>query len=115
MQNSVEALEKQKEGNLAAIKRRDQVIKLMKNADFRKLIMEEFCVNECARYAQMSADPNLDADARADCLGIAQAAGHLRRWFHVIEKMGNTAEDSMVALEQELDFARSGGEDETEE
>lgn len=88
------------------VERRDLALKLEKNREFRKLILEEFCVNECARYAQNSANPALKADERADSLAIAQAAGHLRRFLSIVVKMGNQAEAEIGSAKEELDEVR---------
>ena len=50
-------LETQLEGNKKLIVLRDAIVNLQKNRDFRKLILEKFLVEDCARYAQLSADP----------------------------------------------------------
>lgn len=86
------------------LENRELVHKLYKNREFKKLILDEFCVQECARYAQASADPSLGKDERSDALAIAQAAGHLRRFLSVMIQMGNQAEheinDSKELIEQ---------------
>ena len=91
------------------MERRDMAARLAQNADFKKLILEEFCVNECARYAQVSGDPMQDATARADCLAIAQAAGHLRRWLQVVHQMGSHAANNRPAIEDAIDELRASG------
>ena len=106
MSNTVEALEKQLAGQKESIEQQKMLQRLLSNRDFKKLILDEFCVKECARYAQMSADPQLSATERADALATAQAAGHLRRWFHVKNQIGNVAVGSIAALEAELEQAR---------
>lgn len=85
------------------IKLRDMALKLYKNREFKKLILEEFSVNECARYAQASADPALDSDQRKDSLAIAQSAGHLRRFLSVLVQMGNVAENQLPEIRQAMD------------
>lgn len=70
-------------------------------------MLEEFCVNECARYAQASADPALSANERADALAIAQSAGHLRRFLSVVIQMGNSAENTIADIEAALEEARA--------
>jgi hypothetical protein len=106
MSNTVEALERQLAGQKELIEHQKMVQRLLGNRDFKKLIQDEFCVKECARYAQMSADPQLSASERADALATAQAAGHLRRWLQVKQLMGNTAANSLEAIEAELEQAR---------
>ena len=105
--SQVTQLEQQKSDFKAAIEKRGMASRLMKNRDFRKLILEEFCTAECARYAQASADPNLSKDEQADALALAQAAGHLRRWLSVVVQMGNQAESQMQSLDQAIEEARA--------
>lgn len=104
--SEVYALEKQYEDSKAAIVRRDLALKLYGNREFKKLILEDFCVTECARYAQSSADPALPADSRADALALAQAAGHLKRFLSVVVTIGNQAERLGPDLEQAILEAR---------
>ena len=104
--SEVTALEKQLEEAKVFIARRDLAVKLYNNPEFKKLIIDEFCGSECARYAQTSADPALDDRQRADALAIAQAAGHLRRYLSVIVTMGNQSEEMLDRLEAEIEVAR---------
>jgi hypothetical protein len=104
--SEVYALEKQlSEGKLAQ-ERRALALKLHANPDFKKLILEEFCVTECARYAQLSGDPSLDKTQQADALALAQAAGHLRRFLSVVVTLGNNAEAREEEIEQAILEAR---------
>lgn len=104
--SEVFALESQLADAKKAIERREIALRLYNHPDFKSLIIDEFCTKECARYAQSSADPALNADQRADALAIAQAAGHLRRYLSVIVAMGNQAEGQMTNLEQAIEEAR---------
>lgn len=98
----VEQLEDQlKDGKMLA-ERRDTIVRLSKNADFRKIILDDFFVTECARYARESGDPALPAEARADALAMAQAAGHLKRYLNVQIQMGNAAESQLASLEEAI-------------
>lgn len=106
MNVTVEALEKQLEDQKGIIETQERALRLANNRDFKKLILEGFCVEECARYAQLSADPSLSAENRADALGMAQAAGHLRRWLQVINAMGNAAKNQVAELNEAIDEAR---------
>lgn len=89
-----------------AIKLRDLVLRLDNNPDFKRLINDEFLVKECARYAQNSANPALGAVERADSLGIAQAAGHLKRFLSVTIQKGNHAASQLPEYESALDEMR---------
>lgn len=104
--NDVTALEQQLSDAKKLVEQRQLALKLSRNRDFRKLILEEFCEKECARYAQNSSSPALSAEERADCLGIAQAAGHLKRWLSVQVQMGAHAERDMPNIEEALVEAR---------
>ena len=104
--SEVFALEKQLEDSKQAIARRELALKLYNNPEFKKLIIDEFCTTECARYAQLSADPSMGANERADSLAMAQASGHLRRFLSVIVSMGNQAERMLPDLEAEIEAAR---------
>ena len=104
--NTVTALEQQREGAKKLVEFRQMALRLSKNRDFKKLILEEFLTNEAARYVQNSANPALGAEERADCLAIAQASGHLKRWLSVQVQMGAKAESEMESLEDAIAEAR---------
>lgn len=104
--SSVTALEQQLDGAKKLVEFRQRAIRLSKNSDFKKLILEEFCVNEAARYVQNSANPALGEQERADSLAIAQASGHLKRWLSVQVQMGAHAENEIGNLEEALAEAR---------
>jgi hypothetical protein len=110
--SEVSALERQLADAKDSIARRDIALKLYKNPDFKKLIIDEFCGTECARYAQASADPALGDRERADSLAIAQAAGHLRRFLSVCIAMGNQGERLTPEIEQAIHEARAEEGDE---
>ena len=109
--SDVLALEKQLNNAKELVAKRELALKLSENPEFRKLILDEFCVQVCARYAQMSADPGLGPVERADALALAQAAGHLRRFLSVVVQMGNHAERQMADLEQAIIEARQEGDE----
>lgn len=104
--SEVYALEKQLADSRALIEKRELALRLYNNSDFKELIIDGFCTKDCARYAQSSADPALGANGRADALGLAQAAGHLRRYLSVIVSMGNQAESQIPNIEQSILEAR---------
>lgn len=105
--SDVQALQEQIELEKAKIAQRDMAIRLAKNPDFRKLILDEFCVKEAARYVQTSADPAMGPQERADALAIAQATGHFKRWMSIQFQMGAHAERTLKDLEDEIEQARA--------
>ena len=111
MNTTYKDLEKQIEDSRAAIRMRDLAIKLHENPEFKEVILKGFCVDDCARYAQLSADPSLSTSSQADALAIAQAAGHLRRYLSVLVQMGNAAERAAAQAESEMEIMRAEGEE----
>jgi hypothetical protein len=107
MSDEVKGLEQQLANTKVLMERRDLAIKLSNNRDFRKLILEDFCVTEAARLVQQSGDPALDVQQRADALNMAQASGHLKRYLSMMIRMGDTAEKSIPDLEDALSEARA--------
>lgn len=104
--SEVSQLESQLAGTKQLVHLRDLALKLNKNPEFKELILNQFCVHECARYAQVSGDPAVSERDRADALAMSQAAGHLRRYLSVCVQMGNVAERDVEELEQNIILAR---------
>lgn len=111
MSTDMKHMEQHIEQLKAEAKRGETAVRLMENRDFRKLLLEEFCTNECARYAQASGDVSLSAESRADALANAQAAGHLRRWLMRQIQLGKTAADRVDEAEKVLESIRSGSDE----
>ena len=89
------------------IARRDKALKLYENPEFKELFVDEYFVNEAARLVQISSDPALDANQRADALAMAQATGHARRYLSIIVQMGNVAERDLPVMRETLDELRA--------
>jgi hypothetical protein len=105
--SDIQALERQLTRAKDVVAQRDLMLRLSENHDFRKLIIDGFLKEECARFAHMSTDPNLGPQDRADALGSAQAAGHLKRWINALILQGNVAERDIVDLNEALEEARA--------
>ena len=99
--NIVEKLEREKKAHTETLALRDSLLRLYKNKDFKNVIEYHFMEKACARYARMSGLSTLNADARADSLSKAQAAGHLQEWMHSIEMMARQAEMSLQKIQDE--------------
>lgn len=105
--SKIEQLEKQIQGAKDAVALRDRVTRLLENPDFRDIILKGFCTDECARSTHISTDMSMSAEARADALGSAQAAGYLKRWLHFQLMMGNRAAEGLPEAEHVLTEARA--------
>jgi hypothetical protein len=106
MTNVIE-LEQHMENAKLLVDRRNMALRLANNPDFKKLILDGFCLHEAARYAQASADPALKVEERADALAMAQASGHLKRFLSVTVQMGAHSEHDMPNIEAALAEARA--------
>ncbi len=99
----IQDAERQIAGMKAAIEMKEAVNRLAANPDFKKLINEGFLTEECARFTHLSTDPALSPDDRANALGQAQAAGHLKRYLSITYQMGAAAENSIKDHEENLE------------
>jgi hypothetical protein len=102
-----QALEQQLSDAKKLLSRREMALRLSSNRDFKQLILEEFCLQDAARYAQVSGDPAIGPVERADALAMAQASGHLKRFLSVVVQMGAVAEREMSNLEEAIEEARA--------
>lgn len=107
----VHALEQQLKAAKEAVELRDAALRLDQVADFRKVILKQFCVEDCARYAQLSADPSLKQEMREDSLALAQSAGHLRRYLSVLVQLGNQAANQIPEIEAAIVEAAQEGDE----
>ena len=105
--SEVAKLEHQLDEAKAQVARMELAERLAGNSDFRKLILEYFCVEECARYAQASSDPALGPGERHDALALAQAAGHLKRFLQVQCQMGEIAARNIIDINEAIEEARA--------
>ena len=113
--SQIDQLQKQLVNAKEMVERRQRIMRLSLNPDFRKIVMEDFCIYEAARYAHASADSSLSAEQRADSLALAQSGGHLKRWMSVQLQMAARAETDAHDIEQLLVELHSGVETNEEE
>ena len=99
-------LEEQLVDTKALIERRDNILQLSENHLFRKVIREDFMVEEAARYVRESGDPALTDAQRQDALNIAQAAGPLKRYLNMQIALGDQAASSIENLEAAIEEMR---------
>ena len=100
-------LEQQLTDAKGLIERKQMALRLAENREFRTLILDGFCKEDCARWTQMSTDPALTAEQRADALIMAQASGPLRRYLSVQIRMADVAERELADLEEAIAEARA--------
>lgn len=81
---------------------RDAYLRLSANKDFKKLILVEFLQNEPVRALEMSTEPGANEGQRADAISYGKSAGHLKRFFHKIDVIGNRAEADIAEIDMML-------------
>jgi hypothetical protein len=89
------------------VSRRQMALKLSENREFRKLFTDGYFLTEAARLVQLSGDPSLTLEQRADALAMAQATGHTRRFLSMTIQMGAHAERELPELNAALVELRS--------
>jgi len=104
--SQVQQLEQQLSNAKTLVDTRQMALRLAQNSDFKKLILEGFCLHDAARYAQESGDPALNEEQRADALAMAQASGHLKRYLQMAMQMGAHAERTIAELHEALEEVR---------
>lgn len=98
-----EELEQQVKDNAKLIKLAENVRRLNENRDFKALIHDEYLEKEAARLVQLSGDPRLNAEQRADALAMAVATGHLKRFLNVTIQIGEAAAKDNVDCREAID------------
>lgn len=107
----IEDLENQKTGNRKMVEIGQRLEALCKNQDFRSLILEFWMKDETARYAQLSQDPAMSPEIQKDCIQMAAASGHFKRWVEAIRQQAAVAKQSIAEVDEELDRLRSEPEE----
>jgi len=107
LNNEAAELEEQRKNAVELVGRRDMALKLSSNREFRKLILEDYCVIDAARLVGLSTDPSLTLEQRADSLAMAQGPGFLRRFLSMMVVMGNNASKEVGQIDDALNEIRA--------
>lgn len=98
-----EQIDRQMSNCRQVVERREQALRLLKNADFKALIMQFYMVEEAARLSQMSGHLGLTpADAKG-FMDMAQATGHLKRFLDVTIRQGEQALADLTQYRENYD------------
>lgn len=81
--------------------------KLSHNADFKKLVLEGYFVNEAARLALLYSDPNLNAETREAVARELSGPGTFKRYLSTLVQMGHIAQRELREHTETLDEIRS--------
>lgn len=104
--SDIKALEDLKVQHQNQVAMRDLVLKLSNNRDFKKVIEEEYCIQEAARFVELAGSPTLSVEQRKETLDCAMAPGHLKRWMSARIQMGNYSEDQIFQIDAEIEELR---------
>lgn len=105
--SDIQALEQNIKDAEELSSRRQMALKLSENHEFRKLFIDGFFLLEAARLVQMSSDPSVGVQERADALSMAQATGHMRRFLSMTVQMGAVAERELPDMRATLEEIRA--------
>lgn len=102
MNSEIAQLQEMKKQRQAVVEMRDRLIRLYNNPDFKAVFLHEYMVVEVARFMETAGNPNVPAPQRADALQQAYAPGCLKRWLDARLMMGDTAEEQMGEIDEEI-------------
>lgn len=105
--SDVKALEEQLKLNKAQVEKAAVIGRLLKNHDFRTIILEDFCEKEIVRNMNMAGDAFVEEPVRKGCLEASYAPGHLKRYLKAQLAMGQAAEHGIPGLEADIEEARA--------
>ena len=105
--SEVTELENQKDQYKELIATRDAIKRLESNPDFKKIIIDQYCIKECARYIGVAGDPAVSKEDRDLALEMGKAGQHLKRWLNVSIRMGDHAKNELPELENAITEAQS--------
>lgn len=84
--------------------------RLATNADFKKIILEGYFVEEAARLALLSSDPNLSEEIRNHVYRDLAGPGALKRHLHTIVQRGRIAAEEILDHQETLEDMREEGD-----
>lgn len=111
MSDAIEQIEEKLAELKEVVKKRNRVLNLAKNPDFKEIILEGFVKDEAVRLTGLIGEEGFDQEGvQADLRCIAAFQRYLRR----VEREGDQAEKSVADHEEMLELVRSGEYDVTE-
>lgn len=85
------------------VDKRDALLRLYQNADFKQIISEGYFREEAIRNVAIKCAPDYRSEeAQAAILQAIDAIGALQNYFRVIEMQANVAADSIQTYEDEV-------------
>jgi hypothetical protein len=97
----IEQLEVSAEHARQMVERREMVMKLSKNREFRKIILEGYFVDEAARLVSIAGEQS-HKPHRDEIFDSIKAISHCRQFLSTIVQMGNIAQGELESNEEYL-------------
>lgn len=77
--------------------------KLYHNEDFKKLILEDYCINYCANLITQSTSQSNPPEFNAMLIKQAQGAGYLKQYFNSIKNNAEVAYRDISQISNDID------------
>lgn len=99
-ESQIEEIEISIEQAKSTISTMESLLKLTKNRDFKKVVLEGYFEKEASRLVLLKADPSLQKDEdQNQIMNQINAIGYVRQYFNTIMQLGRMAERSLEADE----------------
>lgn len=84
-----------------AIAKRDALVRLTANPDFKKIVLEGYFEKEASRLVLLKADPEMQGDTEQKQINNSiNAIGYVRLYFHTIMQIGAQMDRTMAEDEK---------------
>lgn len=94
-----------------AIEKRDALLRLLKNRDFKKLVLTEYFENEPKRLATLVAHPNFQSDEQQkSVMEDLRSIGTLQQFFNMLRVQGDMNERAIKDHEEEREALLQEGD-----
>lgn len=90
---------------------KNQVQRLLGNADFQAVIMKGFCEDEMRRQMGLAVCDRLPADVRELCNQLAKSSAALDNYLDTSIRIGTSAEDDIEEVETQIQELQMKGEE----
>ena len=106
-QNEIEQVELSIEAAKEMVERGKMAERLADIPEFKKLVLDGYFVDEAARLALLSSDPNLSEDIRGHVMRDLQGVGAFKRYLSTLVQLGRQAAQEIEEAEVTLSEMRA--------
>ena len=103
-QEQIQSVEMSIEDAKKAVRRRDAILRLEKNKDFKYLILEGFMEKHAVKQVMLKASPAMQSPEAQNMVDLQiNAIGQFKQFMYNVVLMGNNAERALENDEQTLE------------